>query len=96
MFFLTTRTTRVTIIVYLFIYSFISIGYAIAKRLAEDGARVVISSRKQENVDKAVDALKALNLPVTGLVCHVGKPGEIENLLRKVTYQKRKSFIRKF
>lgn len=34
------------------------IGFAIAKRLGLEGAKVVISSRKQANVDKAVQALK--------------------------------------
>ena len=63
-----------------------SIGFAIAKRLAEDGANVVVSSRKQKNVDKAVEALEALNLSVTGLTCHVGKKADRENLLREVMY----------
>ena len=62
------------------------IGFAIAKKLAEDGADVVISSRKQKNVDKAVNALKALNLSVTGLVCHVGKPEDRQRLLQKVSW----------
>uniref|UniRef100_B4N5H9 GK20583 n=1 Tax=Drosophila willistoni TaxID=7260 RepID=B4N5H9_DROWI len=38
------------------------IGFAIAKRLAEDGAAVVISSRKQKNVDNALAELRKLNL----------------------------------
>ena len=62
------------------------IGFAIAKKLAEDGADVVISSRKQKNVDKAVNALKALNLSVTGLVCHVRKPEDRQRLLKKVSW----------
>ncbi|XP_067645283.1 dehydrogenase/reductase SDR family member 4 [Eurosta solidaginis] len=49
------------------------IGFAIAKRLAEDGASVVISSRKERNVDNAVDKLRQLNLNVIGLKCHVGE-----------------------
>lgn len=50
------------------------IGFAIAKRLAEDGAKVVVSSRKQDNVDRAVQELKA-KYPnqIAGMVCHVGK-----------------------
>src|SRR5258706_3071385 len=35
------------------------IGYAIAKGLLEEGARVVINGRAQARVDQAVDALKA-------------------------------------
>ncbi|CAO2590932.1 Dehydrogenase/reductase SDR family member 4, partial [Lemmus lemmus] len=57
------------------------IGLAIARRLAEDGAHVVISSRKQENVDRAVATLQGEGLSVTGIVCHVGKPEDRERLL---------------
>lgn len=42
------------------------IGLAIAKRLAENGAKVVVSSRKQENVDKAVDKLRSDGIQVRG------------------------------
>jgi len=59
------------------------IGYAIAQGLAENGAKVVISSRKQVNVDKAVKSLQDLNLDVTGTVCHVGKEED-----RKLLFQK--------
>uniref|UniRef100_A0A1A9ZMI0 Dehydrogenase/reductase SDR family member 4 n=1 Tax=Glossina pallidipes TaxID=7398 RepID=A0A1A9ZMI0_GLOPL len=48
------------------------IGFAIAKRLAQEGANVVISSRKQNNVDRAVEELRKLQLNVVGLKCHVG------------------------
>ena len=60
------------------------IGFAIAKRLAEDGANVVISSRKQKNVDKAIDILKAQDLSVTGLVCHVAKKEDRQKLMEEV------------
>ena len=50
-----------------------SIGYAIAKRLALDGALVMISSRKQQHVQQAVDKLKEETITVAGTVCHVGK-----------------------
>lgn len=42
------------------------IGYAIARRLAREGAKVVVSSRKEKNVEKAVNELKAEGLNVTG------------------------------
>ncbi|KAL6090944.1 hypothetical protein STEG23_024443 [Scotinomys teguina] len=57
------------------------IGLAIARRLAEDGAHVVISSRKQQNVDHAVATLRGEGLSVTGIVCHVGKPEDRERLV---------------
>ncbi|XP_048193259.1 dehydrogenase/reductase SDR family member 4 [Perognathus longimembris pacificus] len=49
------------------------IGLAIARRLAQDGAHVVVSSRKQQHVDRAVASLRAEGLSVAGTVCHVGK-----------------------
>uniref|UniRef100_A0A7N5JI52 Dehydrogenase/reductase SDR family member 4 n=1 Tax=Ailuropoda melanoleuca TaxID=9646 RepID=A0A7N5JI52_AILME len=57
------------------------IGFAIARRLARDGAHVVISSRKQQNVDRAVAALQGEGLSVTGTVCHVGKAEDRERLV---------------
>ncbi|KAF8716412.1 hypothetical protein HU200_026347 [Digitaria exilis] len=42
------------------------IGLAIAERLGLEGAAVVISSRKQKNVDEAVEGLKAKGITVVG------------------------------
>ena len=63
------------------------IGYAIAKKLGEDGAHVVISSRKKANVDKAVDKLKSANIQVSGIACHVGKSEDRKALLDSVREQ---------
>uniref|UniRef100_A0A2K5YTV9 Dehydrogenase/reductase 4 like 2 n=1 Tax=Mandrillus leucophaeus TaxID=9568 RepID=A0A2K5YTV9_MANLE len=49
------------------------IGFAIARRLAQDGAHVVVNSWKQQNVDQAVATLQGEGLSVTGTGCHVGK-----------------------
>uniref|UniRef100_A0A8C6ETG2 Dehydrogenase/reductase 2 n=1 Tax=Marmota marmota marmota TaxID=9994 RepID=A0A8C6ETG2_MARMA len=57
------------------------IGFSIARRLAQDGAHVIISSRKQQNVDKAVDTLQREGLSVVGTVCHVGKAEDRERLV---------------
>uniref|UniRef100_A0AC11BLC0 Uncharacterized protein n=1 Tax=Ovis aries TaxID=9940 RepID=A0AC11BLC0_SHEEP len=57
------------------------IGFAIARRLAQDGAHVVVSSRKQQNVDRAVAALQGEGLSVSGTVCHVGKAEDRERLV---------------
>ncbi|XP_019570005.1 dehydrogenase/reductase SDR family member 4 isoform X1 [Rhinolophus sinicus] len=57
------------------------IGFAIARRLAQDGAHVVVSSRKQQNVDRAVATLQGEGLSVTGIVCHVGKAEHRERLV---------------
>jgi len=58
------------------------IGLAAAKRLATDGAKVVICSRKQDKVDQALKELKTL-FPdrVEGLVCHVGKAEDRDRLI---------------
>ncbi|CAG9837124.1 unnamed protein product [Diabrotica balteata] len=59
------------------------IGFAIAQRLAQEGAKVIISSRKEKNVEKATAALKNEGLDVTGLVCHVSKPSDREKLFEE-------------
>ncbi len=48
-------------------------GLAIAERLAREGAKVVICSRRKENVSEATTQLHKLGLTdVVGVVCHVG------------------------
>ncbi|KYN04601.1 Dehydrogenase/reductase SDR family member 4 [Cyphomyrmex costatus] len=59
------------------------IGFSIARRLAQEGAKVMISSRKEANVKKAVEELKSEGLQVAGTVCHVGKAEERKNLFEK-------------
>ncbi|CAH1269484.1 DHRS2 [Branchiostoma lanceolatum] len=58
------------------------IGLAIARRLGQDGAKVIISSRKEKNVQRAVQELQGENLDVTGMVCHVGKAEDRKNLIQ--------------
>ena len=62
------------------------IGYAIADRLARDGAKVMISSRKQVNVDKAVESLQKQHgtESVSGVICHVGKDEDRKRLIKEV------------
>ncbi|XP_032964830.1 dehydrogenase/reductase SDR family member 2, mitochondrial-like [Rhinolophus ferrumequinum] len=57
------------------------IGFTIARRLAQDRAHVVVSSWKQQNVDRAVAALQGEGLSVTGTVSHVGKAEDREQLV---------------
>jgi len=59
------------------------IGYGIAKKLGKEGAKVVISSRKQENVDKAITSLKSENIEVMGTVCNVSKPEHRQEMIEK-------------
>ena len=49
------------------------IGKAIAKRFAKDGCKVVVSSRNQENIDKAVQEIKKEGGETFGIVCDVTK-----------------------
>ncbi|XP_069069111.1 dehydrogenase/reductase SDR family member 4-like [Pleurodeles waltl] len=58
------------------------IGLAIARRLGQQGAKIVLSSRKQENVNRAVEQLEAENLSVSGTVCDVGKMEDRSRLLK--------------
>ncbi|XP_075425102.1 dehydrogenase/reductase SDR family member 4-like isoform X1 [Ascaphus truei] len=57
------------------------IGLAVARRLAQDGATVLLNSRKQENVDRAVRELTEEGLNVSGTTCHVGKAEDREKLV---------------
>ncbi|KAK3086802.1 hypothetical protein FSP39_023634 [Pinctada imbricata] len=59
------------------------IGYAIAERLGMDGAKVMISSRKQKNVASALEKLKAKNLDVDGVVCHVAKNEDRRKMIQQ-------------
>ncbi|XP_037089429.1 dehydrogenase/reductase SDR family member 4-like [Pollicipes pollicipes] len=59
------------------------IGLSIARRLGRDGARVVVSSRNQQNVDATVSALSEEGLEVSGVKCHVGNPSERQALVER-------------
>ncbi|XP_024983732.1 tropinone reductase-like 3 [Cynara cardunculus var. scolymus] len=57
------------------------IGFSIAERFGLEGASVVISSRRQKNVDEAVKKLQAQGIEVLGLVCHVSNAQQRKNLI---------------
>ncbi|KAL3625029.1 hypothetical protein CASFOL_031697 [Castilleja foliolosa] len=59
------------------------IGFGIAERLGLEGATVVISSRRQKNVDEAVKKLKDQGIEALGLVCHVSNPQQRKDLIDK-------------
>ena len=59
------------------------IGKAIAKRLAEAGANVVIASRKLEKLQETAKEFAALPGKTVPIACHVGKAQELENLVRE-------------
>ncbi len=59
------------------------IGEAMARGLAEFGARVVVSSRKQEAVDAVAEALKADGLEATGIAANMSSIEDIHALVDK-------------
>jgi len=59
------------------------IGAAIAKGLAEQGANVVICSRKQEALNLYVERMKKEGLSLLGIECNVGDEEQLQNLVRK-------------
>uniref|UniRef100_A0A3Q2PXD7 Dehydrogenase/reductase (SDR family) member 4 n=1 Tax=Fundulus heteroclitus TaxID=8078 RepID=A0A3Q2PXD7_FUNHE len=60
------------------------IGLAAAQALGRRGAHVVVSSRRQANVDKAVALLQSQSIRVTGTTCNVGKGEDREKLVQLV------------
>jgi NAD(P)-dependent dehydrogenase (short-subunit alcohol dehydrogenase family) len=59
------------------------IGKAIARRLAEAGAGVVIASRKLENLEATAAEFSSLPGRVVPIACHVGRLDQLENLVRE-------------
>ncbi|GAB6033120.1 Dehydrogenase reductase SDR member 4 [Chamberlinius hualienensis] len=59
------------------------IGLALARRFGQEGARVIVSSRTQKNVDKAVKTLENDGSAVAGIVCHVAKADHRDALINK-------------
>jgi dehydrogenase/reductase SDR family protein 4 len=57
------------------------IGKAIAFRLAEAGANVVIASRKMENLEATAKEFAALPGKILPFACHVGRKEELEKLV---------------
>ena len=59
------------------------IGKSIAQGLAENGARVVVSSRKQESVDHVAGEFREAGYQATGIQCHVGDAQQRKALVEK-------------
>src|SRR5215467_12422549 len=55
------------------------IGKAITKRFAAAGARVIIASRKIENLQATANEFASLAGKIIPIACHVGRREEIEN-----------------
>ena len=59
------------------------IGEAMARGLAEFGARVVVSSRKQEAVDAVAESFRADGLEATALAANMGNIEQVHALVNK-------------
>lgn len=59
------------------------IGESIARGLAEFGAKVVVSSRKQDAVDAVAAQFRADGLEAIGIACHVGDETQLNNLVEQ-------------
>ncbi len=60
------------------------IGEAIAKLLAEQGAHVIVSSRKIDDCQTVADAIKADGGSAEALACHVGSMEDIEQTFTSI------------
>ena len=64
------------------------IGYSMARRMCQEGADVVISSRRAENVSKAVASLHAEGFTsVVGIQCDVGNSQHRKDLIEQVVWK---------
>ena len=59
------------------------IGLSIARGLAENGAKLVISSRKQDAVDAIAEEFNKAGLEAIGIACHIGDAEQREALVAK-------------
>lgn len=57
------------------------IGLAIATTFARAGAKVALSSRKQEHVDAALNALRAEGHDAVGIAAHMGKLIDVQRIV---------------
>ena len=61
------------------------IGLSIAESLCASGAKVIISSRKQDAVDQVAEELRSKGYEATGIACHVGDEEQRQQLVQKTT-----------
>jgi len=56
------------------------IGFGIAKSLGIEGAKVIISSSNEENLEIAKESLEKEGIEVDSFVCDLSKPNDVDNL----------------
>ena len=63
------------------------IGKAIASRMAEQGAQVVVSSRNQELCDEVAGEINATGGTAIGIACNINYKEQLENLVKQTEIQ---------
>ncbi len=63
------------------------IGEAIAKLLAQQGAHVIVSSRKIDDCQKVADAIVADGGKATAIACHIGEMEQIQSVFAFIREQ---------
>ncbi|MCP5161188.1 MAG: SDR family oxidoreductase [Hahellaceae bacterium] len=63
------------------------IGESIAKLLAQAGAQVIVTSRKQESCQQVVDAIVAEGGKAQAMACHIGEMEQISGLFEQIKAQ---------
>ena len=63
------------------------IGRAIASRMAEQGAQVVVSSRNQELCDDVAGEINAAGGTAIGIACNINYKEQLENLVKQTEIQ---------
>ena len=63
------------------------IGEAIAKLLGQQGAHVIVSSRKQDDCQQVADAIVAAGGKASALACHIGEMEQITATIQTIREQ---------
>ncbi|MNZ76918.1 3-oxoacyl-[acyl-carrier-protein] reductase FabG [compost metagenome] len=63
------------------------IGEAIAKLLAQQGAHVIVSSRKIDGCQAVADAIIAAGGKATAIACHIGEMEQIQSVFAQIREQ---------
>lgn len=63
------------------------IGKAIASRMAEHGARVVVSSRNQDACDEVAEEIRSAGGEAIGIACNINYKEQLEALVKQTTEQ---------
>ena len=58
------------------------IGLAIAKRLGQEGCKVIVCGRDESRLDKAIEDLKSMGLQAYGFLADICKPDQVASLVK--------------